>query len=155
MPSVNSRTINQCARKYARKRHSRSPTGSSCYILLSTKSIEREHPVGINHALLRVNLAVVTFRVSNSTRLFTRCRHIVKIRTLQLNGNNPLCKEFNLWIKRLKKSWTRLNRNDHELDCLPDWQVAILSARHQRWPHCFENAHVWFSWIKVVIFLAK
>ncbi len=114
MPSVNSRTIYQCARNYARKGHSRSPTGSSCYILLSTKLIEREHPVGINHALLRVNLAVATFWVSNSTRLFTRCRHIVQIRTLQFNWENPLCKEFNLWIKRLKKSWTRLNRNDHE-----------------------------------------
>ncbi len=61
MPSVNSRTIYQCARKYARKGHSRSPTGSSCYILLSTKLIEREHPVGINHALMRTNLAVAPF----------------------------------------------------------------------------------------------
>ncbi len=104
MPSVYSWTIYQCARKYARKGHSRSPTGSSCCILLSTKLIEHEHPVGINHALLRVNLAVATFWVSNSTHLFTRCRHIVKIRTLQLNWENRLCKEFNLRFKRLKKS---------------------------------------------------
>ncbi len=143
-PSVNSRTIYQFARKYARKGHSRSPTGSSYYILLSTRLIEPEHPVGMNYALLRVNLAVATFGVSNSTRLLTRWRHIVKIRTLQFNWENPLCKEFNLWIKRLKKSWTRLNRNDHELDCLPDWRKAILSARRQPWPHCFEYAHVWF-----------
>ncbi len=44
---VNSRKIYHCARKCAHKGHSRSPTGSSCYIFLSTKLIEREH-----HALL-------------------------------------------------------------------------------------------------------
>ncbi len=45
--------------------------------------------------------------------------------------------------------------NEHELDCLPDWREAILSARYQLWPRCFEYAHVWFSWTKVVILLAK
>ncbi len=45
--------------------------------------------------------------------------------------------------------------NEHELDCLPDWRETILSAPHQPWPRCFEYAHVWFSWTKVVILLAK
>ncbi len=122
---------------------------------LSVKLIEREHPARINYAILRVNFAVAPFWASSSTRLFARCRHTVKIRTLQLNWDNPLCEDFNFLIKRLKKSWTRLNMNEHELDCLPDCREAILSARHQPWPRCFEYAHVWFSWAKVVIFLAK
>ncbi len=85
MPLVNSRTIYHCARKCAHTEHSRSPTGSSCYIFLSTKLIEREYPVRMNHALLCVNLTVAPFWGSNSTRLFARCRRTVKIRTLQLN----------------------------------------------------------------------
>ncbi len=151
MPSVNSRTIYKCARKYAHSGHSRSLTGSSCYIFLFTKLIEREHPVRINHALLRVNLAVAPLRASNSACLFTRRRHTVKIRTLQLNWDNPLRKDFNFLFKRWKKSWTRLNMNQHRKNCLPDWLEAILGARHQPWPRCFEYAHVWFSWTKVVI----
>ncbi len=60
MLSVNSRTIYNSSRKYAHNGHSRSLTGTSCYKFLSTKLIEREHPVRINHALLRVNFAVAS-----------------------------------------------------------------------------------------------
>ncbi len=52
MSLVNSRKIYHCARKCTHNGHSRSPTGSSCYIFLSTKLIECEHPVRMNHALL-------------------------------------------------------------------------------------------------------
>ncbi len=41
MPSVNCRTIYNSSRKYAHNGHSRSLTGSSCYIFLSTKLFER------------------------------------------------------------------------------------------------------------------
>ncbi len=76
---VNSRAIYKCARKYAHNGYSRSLTGSLCYIFLSTRLIERERPVQINHALLRVNLVVALLWTSNSTCLFIRCRHTVTV----------------------------------------------------------------------------
>ncbi len=68
-------------------------------IFLSSKRNERVHPVRINHAVFKANLAVAPFQTYNSTRLVSHSWHAVKVCPLQFE---PLCAYFNFLIKRLK-----------------------------------------------------